>query len=359
MFYQSPASSKAIVAIFHRDFAPYGQGVDEYTYCHVGLGVNAVQTAKVLRKQNIICDIHPVETAEDIISKLLTLYFTVRPTHVVIEAPWVDIATIQALLTAYPKVHFIVRAHSQIGFLQVEPRALGILRDLIPLAEGSLNLTVASNTRRLQAFLENTYTGRVLYLPNLYDLERVVRKSDVTHTHRMLRIGSFGALRPLKNHTTAAAAALLIARRRGTDLEFYVNSGRQENAGASNVLSTLKIMFQGLKWATLVEEPWKPFPEFRRTVAFMDLCLQVSFSETFNITTADAIAEGVPSVVSSSIEWAPEGWKVDADDANDIARVGSYLLSDTHGAEEGLAALTSYVSAGVADWVNYLDSNPT
>jgi len=33
----------------------------------------------------------------------------------------------------------------------------------------------------------------------------------------------------------------------------------------------------------------------------MDICMQVSFSETFNIVAADCIASGVPVIVSSEI----------------------------------------------------------
>ena len=40
---------------------------------------------------------------------------------------------------------------------------------------------------------------------------------------------------------------------------------------------------------------------FIELVKSMDMCLQVSFTETFNIVTADAVANSVPVVVSSEM----------------------------------------------------------
>lgn len=144
----------------------------------------------------------------------------------------------------------------------------------------------------------------------------------MTHTSRTLRIGSFGALRLLKNHTTAAAAALMLARKRGCDLEFSV-SVESDTMGGAAVLDALRKMFADLKWAKLVERPWEDWATFRQTVSGMDLCLQVSMTETFNITMADAVAEGVPCVVSPSIEWAPDYWKADTDRLEDVVRIGA------------------------------------
>lgn len=43
--------------------------------------------------------------------------------------------------------------------------------------------------------------------------------------------------------------------------------------------------------------------EFVKVVASMDICLQVSLSETFNIVTADAVVNDIPVVVSKEIKW--------------------------------------------------------
>src|SRR5256885_8857503 len=63
------------------------------------------------------------------------------------------------------------------------------------------------------------------------------------------------------------------------------------------------------------------FRSFRRLVRAMDIVLQPSYTETFNMVTADAVAEGVPVVVADSIEWVPRWWQARADEPRDITRV--------------------------------------
>jgi hypothetical protein len=317
---------------------------------NIGLGVSAMHTLRVLRRARVAIEAVSVAEVPDVHQALRARPAT---THCILEAPWVGRDAMAELLWAFPKVQFIVRSHSQIGFLQVEPGAIALLRALLALSETVPNLRVATNSRSLQRFFHTAYGRDALYLPNLYDVERVGRKRDAAHTSRTLRIGSFGALRLLKNHTTAAAAALMLARRRGCDLEFYV-SVENETMGGAAVLEALRRMFEGLPWAKLIECPWQDWSTFRQSVAGMDLCLQISMTETFNITTADAVAEGVPCVVSPAIEWAPDDWKAETDRLEDIARIGGALLASCDGAADGLEALRGFVAEASDRWVDYL-----
>jgi hypothetical protein len=349
MHYLNPDQKNAHVLLLYRNFLSKQQ-------CHIGLGVNATHTAKVLRQNRIRCDIGDVWDVREIRAAL-----DARPTitHALLEAPWVDGWNMRALCIDYPNVHFLVRTHSQIGFLQVEAGAVTIIRELLILQDHLLNLTVVANNQRLAQFLTETYGAPCLYLPNLYDDERAHRRRHRgPHAHRQLRVGSFGALRLLKNHSSSAAAALMIAERRGCDLEFWISVNREENIGAHGIVQTLRNMFSGLRWARLVESPWEDWGQFRRTVAHMDLCLQPSFTETFNITTADAVAEGVPAVVSSAIDWLPRHWQAEPDFVEDIARVGANLLSNPHAADEGYAALERFSRDGVQLWLTYLNRDP-
>ncbi len=345
--YLDPKLDKAHVALFYRNSLKYALA------CHVGLGVGAMHTVKVLRQNRIRADSVAVNTVDEVRAYLQR---TPSVSHAIIEAPWVSTSKVQDALDAFPGVHFVVRSHSEVGFLQADPGAVQYIREQMLLAEGALNLSVASNSPRLTHFLRTTHDARVLHLPNLYDLRREARKRDEAHHHRELRISSFGALRAAKNHATAAAAALMIARERGADLRFFVNVNRNEGGGS--VLDSLRALFRGLTWAELVEVPWAAWPEFRRTVREMDLALQLSTTESFNLTTADAVAAGVPGVVTHAIEWAPESWKVGADDLRAATRVGSALLSSRTGAAEGLEALERYARNAVDVWLRYLAGAP-
>jgi hypothetical protein len=86
----------------------------------------------------------------------------------------------------------------------------------------------------------------------------------------------------------------------------------------------------------------------------MHLLLQPSYTESFNMVTADGVAEGVPSVVSHAIDWVPDHWKASMDDVLDIARVGRYLLTDPYAPQEGLDALKSHNTEGLKAWQAFL-----
>ena len=158
---------------------------------NIGLGVSALHTVRVLRRAGVTMDAASAAQPADVHAQLRE-----RPavTHCIIEAPWVPRDAMVELLKAFPKVHFIVRTHSQIGFLQVEPGAIQLLRELLTLQDNALNLTVATNSASLKQLFETAYSSHALYLPNLYDLERVTRKRDVAHSSRTLRILSFWVL---------------------------------------------------------------------------------------------------------------------------------------------------------------------
>ena len=349
LFCLAPHRSRAHVLILFRSFH-----ADSNPQCHVGLGVCAMHSVRILRRNGVDAHAFGVWTVDHIRQRLLAYPET---THCVLEAPWVSTADTQKLMHDFPRVHFIVRAHSQIGFLQVEAGAIRILRELLELQDLSHNLSVAANSSHLKNFFEATYAARCLYLPNLYDLDRPPRKSTRVHADRVLRIASLGALRLLKNHTTSAAAALMLARARRCDLEFYVNDDHEPNA--VGILHALRAMFEGLRGARLIEQPWQDWSAFRRTVGSMDLCFQLSHTETFNITSADAVAEGVPCVVTPAVDWAPKQWQVDTDAVEDAARLGAHLLDAPEGAHDGLIALQRYVADATARWLAYLDGSPT
>jgi hypothetical protein len=50
----------------------------------------------------------------------------------------------------------------------------------------------------------------------------------------------------------------------------------------------------------------------------MDICMQVSFSETFNIVSADSVVNAVPIVVSKEVTWATNHCVADPTDSGSI-----------------------------------------
>jgi hypothetical protein len=211
---------------------------------------------------------------------------------------------------------------------------------------------MAGNSRRFCNWVKSAFGIPCKYLPNLYFLDDCSAR-QTSWRGGTLRIGVFGATRPLKNLMSAAGAALEIARRLRAPLELWLSGGRTEGGG-DTILAAVREMLNGLPGVSLHSNGWQSWPNFRKTVGHMHLLLQPSYTESFNMVTADGVAEGVPSVVSSAIDWAPEDWKADVDDVLDIARTGRRLLYDEHAADEGRTALAAYVADGLHAYRRYL-----
>jgi hypothetical protein len=316
---------------------------------HIGLGVTALNTAKSMRANGIQADVWPIISAAELRNRLRT---TSAVTHVVVSAPWIQTPDLAQLCAEFPEVRFAVNCHSNLGFLQADPSAMRLVREGLDLGRCTWNFQIAANCERLARWVEVAYGAACLCLPNVYHLE-LSHASRELYKGGTLRIGAFGATRALKNLLTAAGAAVEIANARRADLEFWISSGRNEGAGP--VVDAVRQMVQGLPHVKLIENGWQTWPQFRRTVRHMHLLLQPSYTESFNVVTADGVAEGVPSVVSDAIEWAPSNWKAKVDDAGDIAKVGLKLLNDRRAAKQGLEALKKHNRNAFNHWKLFPD----
>ncbi len=314
---------------------------------HIGLGVTALNTAKSLRAAGIPTDVWPIMNAAELRTRLKAT----PAEHVVISAPWIPTAEIAHLCSEFTNTRFAVTCHSNLGFLQADPSAMRMLREGLELRRSSWNFRMAANCERLTEWVHAAYGTPCAWIPNLYYLENEQPKRE-RYSGGTLRIGAFGATRVLKNLMTSAGAALRIAASRRADLEFWISAGRTE--GGASVLNAVREMLNGLPHVKLVENNWQAWPQFRQTVRHMHLLMQPSYTESFNVVTADGVAEGVASVVSDAIEWAPRSWKAPVDDANAVARVGRKLLESRWAPAQGLAALKAYNKRAMQAWRDFL-----
>jgi hypothetical protein len=319
---------------------------------HQGLGVTAVNCAKYLIERGIEAFVLPAQFEADI-EKFLKL--NPHVTHLVVAALWIRTETFQRWSTVFPRVKFATICHSNQGFLQHEPAAITLLRQGVALEELSTNFHVAANSERFCEYFENTYGSACTYLPNLYFLNHLHHASHhKPWSGGTLRIGIFGAMRALKNFNTAAGASMNIARQLKTHTEIWVNVARRDSSDADVVLNSVRNASRGVPLVKLVEYPWAPWPEFRKTIGSMHLLMQPSYSETFNNVTADGVSEGVPSVVSNAITWAPSHWKANVDDVLDVARVGVSLIHDHNAAKDGIKALKAHNEESFRAWRKFL-----
>lgn len=348
------AATAVRVALVYKNFAA-AKGIS-----HIGLGVAALNTSRTLRNLGYWVDVWPCSTAKDIETRLhaarsASIERGEHPiSHVIISAPWIPTSELQALLTYHPDVEFAVVSHSNIGFLMADPNGIQLLRACIELEAGYHNFTLAGNSRRFVEAWASMYGAQTTFLPNLYDVSslRPVGQRCPWSPGHTLRVGVFGATRPLKNMVSAAAAAVELGALLKNDVEVWVSSGREEGGGS--VKAAIQQLLDRLPHTRLVESGWKSWPAFRDTVRNMHVMLSPSYTESFCMVVADGIAEGVASVVSEAVDWAPSDWVAHSDDVGCIARVARRILHDAHAVDEGQAALRRYVRDGSEAWKKYL-----
>jgi hypothetical protein len=317
---------------------------------HIGLGVAALNTAKSLIAAGIPALVVPITNAADLRARLTAAPAT---THVIISAPWIPTMQMQALVNDFPHVDFTMVCHSNVGFLQADASGVALLRQAMEIEQSVHNFHVGGNSRRFCDWLGSAYAVPCAFLPNLYFLDGTTNSHRPLWTGGTLRIGAFGATRPLKNFMTAAGAAIDIARQLRGDLELWISTTRTEGGGET-ILNAVRAMIANVPHAKLVENGWQTWPQFRATVGHMHLTLQPSYTESFNMVAADSVAQGICCVTSDAITWVPEHWQADSDDTLAVSRIGQALLRSHTAAAEGLAALAAYNKAGMAVYRAFL-----
>lgn len=270
-----------------------------------------------------------------------------RPRNVIVEALWVVPEKFDVLRALHPGVSWFVHLHSHVPFLAQEGIALEWLAGYRARGVG-----VIVNSQQAFDALRVFVESDLVFLPNVYlgkGRKAVLPGADGSH----ISVGCFGAIRPLKNTLLQALAAIQFARERRMALQFHVNVTRVETGG-DPVLKNLRALFATQERA-LIEHGWfepSDFVDFLQ--ANIDISLQVSLSETFNVVTADAVTAGVPIVVSDEVPWASD-WSQASDDS-----VGD-IVSKMHQAWQNRAlvwwnqrGLRGYVNVAIRAWLGFV-----
>lgn len=335
------------LALIFKDFAAWLR-----TSC-VGLNVAGYATAKVLREHGIDVSVFPVRHNIDIVDSI-ELYNRSHEkplTHVVISAPWLSLYDIESMLKHFPHIQFVILSHSNVGFLQADADGMHLLREYHILARKFHNLRVGGNSAKFVEWMRLAYGKEdIVLLPNLYPLADDVQPKIWQRT-RPLKIGAFGAVRPQKNFMTAAAAALVISRELNVPVELHMSFGGEGDGQLT--APAIDQMLRGTQ-VIIVRHNWVYWDDFIKLVEQMDLMIQVSYTESFNMVTADGISVGIPSVVSPAIYWAPGRWMAEPDDAQDVASTGIYLLTRKDHLYDGIKALHAHNQDAWKFWENFL-----
>lgn len=334
-----------------------------------GLYISALQMINALNELQIECKlVHVVDNNS--IDREVNIY---KPTHVFIEAFWVVPEKFDVLKRLHPSVKWLVRNHSKPTFLANEGGMIGWAIDYM-----KRGVIVASNSSEAARDFEMLATAagadpcNSVYLPNYYKSEPPKRSTFRIGWQKFkrwlgfneghaptaeIKIGCFGAVRPMKNHLTQAVASIKIAEELGLKLRFWINGNRIEGKGES-FLRSLRELFARYPKHELVEIDWTPHEDFVKLIATMDIVTQVSNSETFNIVAADAVGQGVPVVGSAEIPWLDKEYCADVTDACDIANKLSHVWENSRRGllqQDQLIGLRKYTDCTKTLWAKFLN----
>lgn len=331
--------------------------------CHIGLGVTAANTQKALRRLGLQTEVWSInKTKEASEAKLLWQRLareerSPRPiTHVIVSSPaWIQPIDFHNLAMRWPNITFVQLSHSGAAYLSIDKFGIRNIRDVAALSEQFHNVRVAANNERVVKVI-SSWGADCLYLPNLYDTTTFQNPVVPQRLGHVVRIGSFGASRPWKNQLCAAEAAVMIGKHLGCNVELYVNSKRPD--GGERMIESRAELFHDMPHAKIIYVPWMPWTKFRDLGATMHCEISCSFDETFCVVAADGIAEGVPSVTSSALEWTPRNWWAECEDPSDIMRVAIGLIHNPIPAiHEARTLLQKYVTLGSHRWLSFINGD--
>ena len=281
------------------------------------------------------------------------------PEFVFIEGLWVVPAKFVELMGLARHAHrtFVVRVHSEIPFLATEGIAMEWIGQYL-----KSGVYVAPNAPRahdqLKAFasLLAVDESMVPYLPNCFPVDfRHYASSELnTDSKPQIDIACFGAHRPLKNHLQQALVAMRFAESLDKPLRFHVNNRKDQ--GGQSTFKNLQGMFSHLPTSKceLVIHGWEDRETFLSSIQDIDLLMQDSLSETFNIVAADATWVGRPVLGNSEIPWLYPLFSDPTDQTTSIKVLTQIWHNKSFFITQNRAKLKSYADTSIRTWVRYL-----
>ncbi len=275
-----------------------------------------------------------------------------KPSHVIIEALWVTPEKLKELINLHKTIKWYIRLHSEIPFLSNEGIAIYWLFKYIKLP----NVYISANSLRITKELANILGKPVIYLPNYYKIESFNNKCEPLKNLNIINIGCFGAIRPMKNQLLQAISAITFGKEINKKINFHINVNREETGGNS-VLKNIRSLFEGSK-NSLIEHPWTDHVSFIEIVKTMDIGMQVSFSETYNIVTADLVNAYIPVVVSEEIKFVDDSCKANPTSSYDIVKKLNFIYTKrfiNKLTEKNKSLLERNGKSSIKEWLRFLN----
>jgi hypothetical protein len=258
-----------------------------------------------------------------------------KPDMVVIEALWITGEKLKELieLNKYKKIKWVVRIHSDIGYLSAETFALKYVNNYIAL--NKTNLFIAPNKEDFSKYLSNAIGYDFTYLPNVIITNHEKDDNNQKDNFDVMNIGCLGALRLLKNPAFQALCAIKAADILGKTLHFHITLAKidtyddEHQVKLNPVLKNLEEIFAN-SHHILVKHEWNENAEFQHLIKKMDIGIQLSFSESFNIVAADFINNNKLILVSEAIDWMPGIFKASTINYDEVTKKIIFMYKHRH-----------------------------
>ena len=260
------------------------------------------------------CKIAEVNDNNDI-DREVTIF---KATHVIIEALWVVPSKFYELIPLHSDVKWFVRLHSNTPFLSGEGIAIEWLVKYFEISAKYPQFQVACNAEKLISDLEGSLNIKTVYMPNVYEPKGGIDggPKPTPYDDGTIHIGCFGAIRPLKNQLIQVMAAIAFGKNVNKQITYHINYSRIE-ANGEPTLRNIQSLVSASGNILQVHE-WLDWHGFIDVVRSMDLGLQVSMSETFDIVAADFVYTNIPIVGSKEIEWLSPLYQANCTDSINI-----------------------------------------
>lgn len=266
-----------------------------------------------------------------------------KPKVVIFEAMSFSYQTILEFKRSHEHINFFVHLHSKFPFLAQEHASAMYIDEMFNGGVG-----VIFNSREMLAAYP-----KGIYLPNYYSLKFIsAKKISADRKQAELHVGCHGSLRHLKNTVNQALGAIRAANDLNRKLHFHINSTRDD--GEKKVIyNTLSFLLKGHN-GILVDCQWMNHLAFLKYCSTLDVGLQVSLNETFNIVAADYVTAGIPLVVSPEIDWVSKDSQSMCDPYS-ICESIKKVLGRQDFIDNNKICLQNHNAKAVDDWNAFVD----
>lgn len=278
-----------------------------------------------------------------------------KPDLVILEAIWCPPYKLEELLKLHKNIKWNVRLHSKISFLAQEKLALQWLAVYDEFSRKYPNFSISANNTDIISEMNAALDYNLQYTPNCYPVEDHGR-TKLPPAGDILDIGCFGALRILKNTLFQAICAINVANQMKKKLRFHVNNSAIYEREGNPILNNLINIFANTHHELVIHD-WDKHEDFLKIVRQMDVGMQVSFTESFNLTAADFVSHGIPLIGSKEIKFLSNSYQVPTTDFRETCDKLMFAINHKHQGTQKVNEnlLRDHTKKAIKDWLRFLN----